>query len=208
MFGFGKRNKPVQPESPTNSTGQGGAGAPGGQGGGGAAPEAKRFPWTGDSSDIACNLACGSLTGSLPGWVTLKGRIHAETYVASAGGIAGYFAQLTLRAEKPGIQLHVITTKSGEQYYLGDPLNEMLLAKTERDAESRVWPRAGSAALHAGLAQTRIPDLNAMFQHVVGSLGGPEEGLPSTGPNHRPQLPMRELLKIFAPRVTEILWRH
>lgn len=192
MFGFGKRNKP-----PPEKAGTGGTG--------GVTAEREPFPWAGDGAETACNLAFGSLANSLPGWITVDGRIHAETYVAAAGGIAGYFALLTLKAENPGATLHVATTTAGERYYMGDPLNEMLLPKTEADAKSRVWSRAASAAVHAGLPMTGIPDVAAMFRHVAASVGGPHDGKPSTGPNHQPHLPVRALLKVLAPRVAQIL---
>ena len=201
MFGFGKRNKPVQPQP--DNTGKGSAA--GAQGGGGRVVESNLFPWTGDPSDIACNLACGSLGQSLAGFVSVEGRVHAETYVAASGAIAGFFAQQTLRWERPDVELIVIKTKSGDQYFMGDPLNDMLLAKTERDAPGRVWPQAAGAAIGAGLAVARLPDLHAMFAHVAGAIGGAQEGLPSTGPAHQPGLPARDLLKGLVPQVARIL---
>jgi hypothetical protein len=132
------------------------------------------------------------------------GRVHAETYVAASGAIAGYAAQQSLLEQNPSAQLHVVGTVSGDKYLLGDPLNDMLFAKTEADAAGRVWPRAASAAVHAGLPEARLPSWKDMFGHVAGNLGKPLEGRPSTGPNHQPAVPVRELLARCWPHVARL----
>ena len=66
--------------------------------------------------------------------------------MAASGAIAGYAAQQSLKAHDPAAPLHVVTTSSGDKYLFGDPLNDMLLAKTEAEADGRVWSRAASAA--------------------------------------------------------------
>ena len=38
-----------------------------------------------------------------------------------------------------------------------------------------------------------------MFRHVAGSLGGSLEGRPSTGSEHQPAVPARQLLALFWP---------
>src|SRR5262249_54093324 len=141
-------------------------------------------------------------------WVAHEGRLHAETYVAASGAIAGYAAQRTLMAQHgsalpPDIQ--VVTTSAGEQYLFGDPLNAMLLAKIAAEADGRVWPRAPGTAVLAGLPMSRLPSLDDMFGHVVGSLGGALEGRPSTGQNHQPMAPAHELLTLFWPLVARLL---
>jgi hypothetical protein len=136
--------------------------------------------------------------------VTREGQVHADTYVATAGVIAGYAAQQSLRELDPSPRLDVITTSSGEQYLSGEPLDAMLLAKTEAEACGRVWPRAAGAASHVGMLMSRIPNVDDMFRHVAKSLGGPSEGLPSTGPEHQPLVPARQLLALAWPLVTQV----
>lgn len=196
MFGFGKRNKPARSKGDT-------AGASAAGSGGGVIDN--QLPWKDGASEIACNLALGSLAGSLAGLLTVQGRVHAETYVAAAGGIAGYFAQLTLVAEQPNVQFHVVKSKSGEEFLFGDPLNNMLMARTQEEGPSRVWSVAAGAAIGAGLPVPRLPDFHAMFRHVAGCIGGPQEGLPSTGSGHQPGMPVRPLLKLLVPKVRQIL---
>ena len=82
MFGFGKRDKPARVEP---SFGKAGRGSAAGAQGGGSVVESPPFPWTGDPSEVACNLACGSLGHGLAAQLTVEGRLHAETYVAAAG---------------------------------------------------------------------------------------------------------------------------
>ena len=198
---FGKRNRPPEPEQPHPGPGQG-PGTPGGT----PPPGEPAFPWAGDPSAIACNLAAGNLANNLAAWVEHEGRVHAETYVAAAGAIAGYAAQQTLRGQDPSAPLQLVTTAAGETYLFGDPLNHMLFAWTDADADAgrRVWPRAVGAAVSAGLPPSRIPNLDDMFAHVAESLGGPLEGRPSTGRDHQPMVPVRQLLALYWPHVMRL----
>ncbi|MFT0172062.1 hypothetical protein ACLKMY_24140 [Paraburkholderia mimosarum] len=64
--------------------------------------------------------------------MTIGGRIHAETYISAVGAIAGYAAQRTLFADSPpivGRNINRATVRSGEQYWFGDALNDMLVPK-------------------------------------------------------------------------------
>jgi hypothetical protein len=137
--------------------------------------------------------------------VAHEGRVHAETYVAASGAIAGYAAQHSLKEQDSFAHLHVATTSSGEKYLFGDPLNDMLFAKTDVEAPGRVWPQAAGAAVSVGLSASRLPPLDDMFGHVSASLGGPLEGLPSTGPSHQPLAPVRKLLEFNWPHVARLL---
>jgi hypothetical protein len=198
---FGKRNRPPQPEQPR----QGAGNEPGGGGPSGGPPSGEdKFPWDGDPSYVACNLAVGNLANNLGSWVEHEGRVHAETYVATSGAIAGYAAQRSLREQDSSAPMQVITTSSGEKYLFGDPLNGMLFAKIEGEAAGRVWPRSASAAVSAGLPMSRIPGTDDMFRHVADSLGGPLEGRPSTGPDHQPIVPARQLLALHWPHVERL----
>jgi hypothetical protein len=202
---FGKRNRPPQPEQLRPRPGHGPGEAPGGGAAGGTPPSGEaEFPWAGDPSAVACNLAAGNLANNLAAWVEHEGRVHAETYVAASGAIAGYAAQQTLRGQDPSAPLQLVNTAAGETYLFGDPLNHMLFARTDADAGRRVWPRAVGAAVSAGLPMSRIPNLDDMFGHVAESLGGQLEGRPSTGPEHQPLVPVRQLLALYWPHVMRL----
>lgn len=72
------------------------------------------------------------------------------------------------------------------------------------EAPGRVWSRAAGAALSASLPLSRLPHVEAMFGHVASNLGGPMEGLPSTGTKHQPVAPVRDLLPRFWPQVVRL----
>jgi hypothetical protein len=203
---FGKRNRPAEPEpprsqSPRQDSGNPVGGGPSGPSGPAGTPKGPKFPWPDDDSYVACNLASGNVANNLASMVMRDGRVHAETYVALSGAIAGYAAQHSLLENNPSVQLHVVTTASGEKYLFGDPLNDMLHAKTEADGDGRVWSRAAGAVLSTGVPVSRLPNLGDRFGHVAKSLGGPLEGRPSTGPGHQPAVPVRQLLALYWPHV-------
>jgi hypothetical protein len=55
-------------------------------------------PWSSSAEDeVVANFAVGNLRESLKLWVTLEGRIHAETLLVTIGAIAG-FASGTAKA--------------------------------------------------------------------------------------------------------------
>lgn len=195
---FGKRNRPVQPEPPRTG------GTTSGQSPGGGPPPADDMPWASDPAAVACNLAFGNLANNLASWVEHEGRVHAETYVAVSGAIAGYAAQKSLMQD-PGAMLQAVRTASGEEYLFGDALNEMLLARTDADAPARVLSRAAGAAVSVGMPMSAVPKLDDMFGHVSACLGGPMEGRPSSGPDHQPIVPVRELLALYWPHVLRVL---
>src|SRR5262245_20725794 len=184
---FGKR------KTPPDKARQGAGATVGGDGG---SSDGIIFPWQDDPAAIACNLACGSLGQSLMNWVKQPdGRVHAETYVAVAGAIAGYAAQQTVVAQ--GQPLNRVATKSGAEYLFGDALNAMLVPSAGVDPHGFVWSLVARSAVAAGLPQSDVPNLEAIFAHVAKSLGGPLEGRPSTGQDHQPAAPVYELLKTF-----------
>jgi hypothetical protein len=195
---FGKRNRP--PAQPPQGSGD----DPGGTSSGGTSSGGAKFPWADDPACIACNLAAGNLANNLASWVEREGRVHAETYVAASGAIAGYAAQQSLSAQDSSAPLQVVTTSSGEKYLFGDPLNDMFFARTEAETTGRVWPRAAGTAMSLGVPLSRLPGTDDMFSHVSQSLGGPLEGRPSTGPAHQPIVPVRQLLALCWPNVARL----
>jgi len=196
---FGKRNPP----SPAAT------GPAQGQGPGDGEGTGTKFPWSGAGEcEVACNLAAGNLANNLPRRLTRDGCIHAETYVAAAGAIAGFAAQCSLLATGDAATiagLHTVVTPSGARFLFGDPLNDRLLAQTESEASGRVWPVAASAAVAAGLAKGAALDPEPMFAHVAATIGSDREGLPSVAAQHHPHLAGRDLLKIVWPMATQFL---
>ena len=163
---------------------------------------ANELPWKGTTDAVACNFALGHLVGNLPQRVSVNGRVHAETYISAVGAIAGYAAQRTLFArQRPvmGMNINRVGTKSGEQYWFGDALNDMLVPKTNADGNRCVWSLALGGAVGAGLQSQQFPKLGEMFKHVASTIGGANEGKSSVPARHQAQLPARDLLKSVWP---------
>ncbi len=160
------------------------------------------LPWKDAPDAVACNFALGNLVTNLPRRLTVDGRIHAETYMSAVGAIAGYAAQRTLFAATPpvaGVNINRARVTSGAQYWLGDSLNAMLVPRTAADSNRCVWSLAAGGAVSAGLPREKIPNLDAMFKHVVANLGKPEEGRSSVPAKHQAHLAARDLLKAVWP---------
>src|SRR5215813_10444701 len=140
---------------------------------------AAALPWKETPDEVACNFALGHLYPNLRGRLTVDGRIHAETYISALGAIAGYAAQRTLFAESPpvmGVNINLVGAASGDQYWFGDTLNDMLVPKTDAKANRCVWSLAAGGAVSGGLQVEQVPELGAMFKHVASTIGGANEG--------------------------------
>lgn len=157
-----------------------------------------RFPWTDTPEETACNLAFGQLHQALMRWLTVDGRIHAETMMAAIGALAGFAAQRTLLAHMATDtairrEMRLVTTASGTNYIFGEPLNQMFLTNDAAEGQRRLWPLAAGGALAAGLRVEELPELTGMFAHVSQSIGSDREGLPST--DKQPHMTPRDILQ-------------
>ena len=154
-----------------------------------------QWPWTGTRDAVACNYALGHLGHNLRQRLTIECRIHAETYISAVGAIAGYAAQRTLFAETPpvvGVNINRVAVASGEQYWFGDTLNYMLVPKTQAEGNRCVWSLALGGAADAGIQSQQVPKLEAIFQYIASTIGGPNEGKSSVSTDHQPHLPARD----------------
>ncbi len=88
MFGKCKKVPGTSPEAEQKSETEKNGSGDGGDG------EGPSFPWSGYPSSTACNLAAGDLANNLASHLTIDGRVHAETYVAASGTIAGFASQV------------------------------------------------------------------------------------------------------------------
>ena len=117
---------------------------------------ASDFPWKDAPDVIACNLAFGDLVNDLPRRLTVEGRVHAETLLASIRVVAGFAAQRAFFAEpvesqgQAAREIQIATTASGGKYFFGEPLNRMLFPMTEAEAGLRLWSVAAGGAIAAG----------------------------------------------------------
>ncbi len=181
------------------------SGAPSGPGDG--EPPANAFPWAGDESEIACNLATGAYGSFVHNAVTAGGRVHAETFCAVVGALAGYAAQRSFLDLPGNPQLQVATTNDGRRFLYSEELNRMVVhLDGDQDlAACRVWNRAAGAAISAGLGAENLPQLQSMFAHVAGHIGDQDRGMPSVDAKHRPHLSADEIVSRFWPTAERIL---
>ncbi len=142
-----------------------------------------KFPWDGQPDYAACNFALGHLIQYVEKRLSVEGLPHAETLLAAIGALAGFSALRALMAhlaetKDPAIagQLSIVQSNSGAQYFIGEPINRMLVPANTGEANRRLWSLAAGGAVAAGLDRAKLPELRPMFAHVTQNLGGELEG--------------------------------
>jgi hypothetical protein len=159
-------------------------------------------PWHGQPDSAACVAVVVNLFNALRARLTVNGRVHPETCLAAIGAIAGFSAQRVLFEEcrnVAALKLRTAKTRTGSEYYFGEPLNRMLVPAAEAENNRRLWPLAAAGAINAGLSRSDLPDLGEMFAHVATTLVGKAEGWPSVEAAHQPHMNGRETLRIVWP---------
>lgn len=163
------------------------------------------YPWDGQSDFAACNFALGTFLNNLRGRVTVNGRLHAETYLAASGVIAGFAAQYALLtklvAEQDDValgQLRSVAASTGK-FFQGRPLYDALVPDSTANLNERLWSVAGRGAEAAGMDTKYLPRVLDLFTHVTTAIGSEKEGMPSVAAEHYPQLPLRQLLTLLWP---------
>lgn len=140
--------------------------------------------------------------------------VHAESLLTALGALAGYACQASLRSEalsrgeganSPFIE---VKTADGKRYFYGDPLNHRLF-----EGHYSVWNIVTSGLRIDGLLET-VPDMHPLFEHVTGTIGTEQFGLPRFPEGHNAgDLPINylkglwpkllPLVKEMAPRPEE-----
>ncbi len=184
--------------------GQGGGDAARAPGEAGKAEQLSGWPWDGQPDYAACNFALGHLFYNLPARLTVDGRVHSETCLTAIGAIAGFAAQRALFArmaetKDPAltVQMKVVKTTAGDIFFVGEPLNRMLVP--QQPGERGLWPLAAGEAVAAGVPMNELPPLGDMFAHVAATVGSDREGLPSVPAEHHPHMRTKDLLKAVWP---------
>ena len=161
-------------------------------------------PWEWEEDAAECNGAAVNLLTTLPRRLTLDGVVHAETCLAAIGAIAGLAAQRALFQQLAELgdtatlkQIRSGRTRTGIEYFSGEPLNRMLVPAPGVKTGG-VWSLVAAGALRVGLPPHHLPDLSEMFAHVARGLAQDGEGRPSV-PEHQPHMTGRETLQIVWP---------
>ena len=168
------------------------------------------FPWTPSRDGVEeenphsmiCNVAVADIRNHLRAMLIAEGRVHAESYLAATGALAGFAAQRALfhrlsglSAERRVGQVMVATTKSGEKFFFGDRLNDALIARREEEKRLKIWPLAFDAAISSGMKPAAAPKLETLFGYVAGRISEPF--FPS--PERKPGASAKDLLTLFWP---------
>lgn len=163
------------------------------------------LPWAGWPDEIGCNFAAGHLVQNLSQpLIDGDGRLHAETFMAAAGVLAGWGAQRSLFADPrtlsgEALQLHMVTLKDGREMLYGDAINNRLMSSDPDQAKVCVWNNLAGTAIGHGLAEADLPEVGELFRKVTERMGGPLEGMPTTPDDRRPAAPAGELLARVMP---------
>lgn len=179
-----------------------------------------KFPWENDdTSYIGCNFAYGDLINNLPRLLTIDGRLHAETFVAGSGAIAGFAAQQALIAQRPNFSIEKLSETSlsdglfvvrgprGDRHIYGNPLKWMVFCEegAPTDITARLWEWAAGGALSAGLDKSEMPDASGVWENVNRSIQAGLEGMPSVPKEHWPHLTPAQLLERLWPMAKQFL---
>jgi hypothetical protein len=169
-----------------------------------------KLPW-GPEGEFTANCAIGSVRESMLLWLKNERGIHAETLLSAIGSLCGFAAQTAVwhtsfRAGKKSIPengMVVVQTKSGEIFIFGDEINGYLAPQAGN--EFPLWIFVAAAAVQAGVPLSELPDLNAIFARVAGTIGTPDGMKPQVPPDHQPGLMPRQVLELLWLRVLALL---
>jgi len=91
------------------------------------------------------------------------GGVHAETVIGAAAALTGEFAQRATGLSIPD---------GGKTFVFGDAINGVLL-EGEQDGRMTVWRCLQQSLRDAGLADTKLPDIEEVIGNVARAVGGP-----------------------------------
>jgi hypothetical protein len=133
---------------------------------------------------------------------------RCETILTAVGALAGFAAQhgiweAVVRPGKMALQqaFVIIETRSGETYFFGDFLNNILA--TQKPEYLSVWKIVSAAAKAMGA--TDLPDMAPIFKNCAETVGSPQFGLPNLPDGHIPSMLPRDALTRFWPGTLKML---
>lgn len=128
-----------------------------------------------------------------------SGKGLAPTILNALGACAGFAAQIAVWRElllpnnrNPGDFLFFVTTKSGELFYFGEAINQVLFL-TGPDRLSFLSLAAGTLS-----SASELPDIGELLRHVALSIGSESFGRPRVPPSvDLPELPRAALARTW-----------
>lgn len=131
-----------------------------------------------------------------------------ETILTAVGALAGFAAQhgiweAVVKPGKMALQqaFVVVETRSGETYFFGDFLNNILA--TQKPEYLSVWKIVSAAAKAMGAGE--LPDLVPMFKYAAETVGSPQFGIPNLPEGCTPSMLPRDALTRFWPGTLKML---
>ncbi len=133
---------------------------------------------------------------------------RCETILTAVGALAGFAAQhgiweAVVKPGKMALQqaFVVVETRSGETYFFGDFLNNILA--TQKPEYLSVWKIVSATARSMGAIE--LPDLVPMFKNCAETVGTPQFGVPNLPDGCTPSLLPRDALIRFWPGALKML---
>jgi hypothetical protein len=133
---------------------------------------------------------------------------RCETILTAVGALAGFAAQhgiweAVVKPGKMALQqaFVIVETRSGETYFFGDFLNNILA--TQKPQYLSVWKIVSATAKAMGAAD--LPDLTPIFKHSAETVGTSQFGLPNLPDGHIPSILPRDALTRYWPQVLMML---
>jgi hypothetical protein len=150
------------------------------------------------------------LSSELLAWLRTELRhyrdVQHEAALCALGALAGYAAQQAIRETlvktgKLAIDqaFAVIETRSGEVFFFGDLLNEVIVDRhrLRGDGHASIWKVVSEGGYEAGAIN--LPDVNDVIKHSAATVGSEEFGIPRVPDAHMPAILPREAVSRFWP---------
>jgi hypothetical protein len=154
---------------------------------------------------IGAKIGSKEVVQRLIGALKTENGVHIESLLSALGSLAGYACQESIRAEfvyikgNPEIKVFSIAGGAdGKNYYFGDMLNKPLA-----ESQYSVWGLAAATAQHLGSKE--LINLNDIFAHVSGTVGGASFGIPRIPENHMPADPPSNYVKFIWPKLLPLV---
>lgn len=123
--------------------------------------------------------------------------VHIESLLGILGSLAGYSCQAVFREElidsgknSENEVFTIVSGKDGKNYYFSDLPNKPLA-----EEKVSIW-----GIITQNLGENSLPDIQAIFSHVAGSVGGDDFGIPQIPEKHKPgDLPLNYVKNMWEP---------
>jgi hypothetical protein len=163
-----------------------------------------------DDAGASAGASSHDLSGEFVAWLRTELRqgreVQHEAVLCALGALAGYAAQQAIRETlvktgKLAIDqaFAVIETRSGDVFFFGDLLNEVIVDKHRLRGEGHasIWKLVSEGGYEAGAIN--LPDVNDVIKHSAATVGSEEFGIPRVPDAHMPAILPREAVGRFWP---------